>query len=473
MQRKTTVIIAVVIALTAFLTWRFLRPMNIFIVGEAFERPIPVKELPTAVEGQTAKACGRCHTEIYSEWTTTIHSQAWTDPYFQTDWKFDGSQYICKNCHIPLQDQQEHLVMGFRDKEKWDPILKPNPHFDAALQREGVTCGACHLREDKILGPNARTTRRTQSKKWIIPIRSAFAAMSCRATDGTRSSGFLPAAPWPRSRPGRGRWPSRSGEVTETNLASLGCVECHMPAVTRALVPGGPPRAARRHLWRGGHDPEMVRQGLDVHFTRLAGPAGKETTFVLRLRMSAPAITCRPARPIVFYPSRCGCWTKTAAALKEEQGVLRRTVMWRPFIVDLGIRGLRPMNHALSPWSIPRARYPGRRRSRRSCITTWWMRHAAGASIIGAPSPSSSRFIASACRLAVSKPRREPARSYYHRRRRRRARGRERRVTARTCRHPDRKGNEARWRLPALRLRSEQDADPRRQVPLGSPSASK
>ena len=123
MQRKTVVIITVVIVLAVFLAWRFLRHMNIIVVSESFERPIVVKELPAGVTSQSAKTCGQCHTEMYAEWTTTIHSQAWTDPYFQADWKFDGSSQFCKNCHVPLQDQQEHLVMGFRDNEKLSKML--------------------------------------------------------------------------------------------------------------------------------------------------------------------------------------------------------------------------------------------------------------------------------------------------------------------------------------------------------------
>ena len=63
----------------------------------------------------------------------SIHSQAWTDPYFQVDWAFDGKPQICKNCHIPLDRQQEHKVVGFKDQEKWQPILAPNPAFDAQV----------------------------------------------------------------------------------------------------------------------------------------------------------------------------------------------------------------------------------------------------------------------------------------------------------------------------------------------------
>ena len=75
--------------------------------------------------------------------------------------------------------------------------------------------------------------------------------------------------------------------------------------------------------------------------------------------MSAPPITCRPAHPIVFYPSRCGCSDKNGKAIKEEQGVLRRTVMWRPFIVDLRDTRLAPHEPRTFTLTYSAARYPG------------------------------------------------------------------------------------------------------------------
>ncbi|MCK5167441.1 MAG: hypothetical protein KAQ66_08980, partial [Rhodospirillaceae bacterium] len=146
-------VLVVAVAATAFLGWRMVRPMNIFAVSPSFERPMSTAKLPEGIESLSANECAGCHQEFFDEWKTTIHSQAWTDPYYQVDLKFDGSQQICLNCHIPLDRQQENLVLGFRDKDKWDPILAPNPDFDYELQQEGVTCAACHLKEGKILGP--------------------------------------------------------------------------------------------------------------------------------------------------------------------------------------------------------------------------------------------------------------------------------------------------------------------------------
>ena len=128
MKRK--VLISVVMLVVVFLGWRFVRPMQIFVISPAFERPIDTTSAPSMLSTLSAEECKSCHKDFYNEWATTIHSQAWTDPYFQVDWKFDGYLQICKNCHIPLDRQQEDLVLGFHDDEKFHPILKPNPDFD-------------------------------------------------------------------------------------------------------------------------------------------------------------------------------------------------------------------------------------------------------------------------------------------------------------------------------------------------------
>ena len=153
---KKTLWILVVLALLAFLGWRFLRPMNIFEVGDRFAKPLKM-ELPPGLVSLKAKDCGDCHAEIYTEWKESMHAKAWTDPYYQVDLRFDGNQQICLNCHIPLENQQENLVLGFRDAERFDPILAPNPNFDLELQQEGVTCAVCHVKEGQIIGPQGNT----------------------------------------------------------------------------------------------------------------------------------------------------------------------------------------------------------------------------------------------------------------------------------------------------------------------------
>ena len=320
------------VVVIGFLGWRFIRPMNIFVVSEAFEKPINTSIIPPPLETLHAEACAACHREIYDEWRTTIHSQAWTDPYFQVDWKFDGYPQICKNCHIPLDRQQEHLVVGFRDKEKWQPILDPNPDFDPKLQREGVTCAVCHLREGEILG-----TRGSQSA--AHPVRKLSdgnqVCAQCHVVGGERWDTFWRFPPCGTVAEIKavqaGEVKGRVGETVVADNASLGCVECHMPVVERPVAVGGQPRATRKHVWRGGHDPAMVKQGLAIRFEETSTNTIDKRSFTLTLTNVGATHylpTGTPDRHLTVLDSAGG-------VLKDKHDTLKRTVMWRPFIVDL------------------------------------------------------------------------------------------------------------------------------------------
>ncbi|MEJ2133101.1 MAG: multiheme c-type cytochrome, partial [Gammaproteobacteria bacterium] len=284
MKKKTVILGIVLLSVAAFLLWRFIRPMNIFVISEAFERPIDTSSMPALLKTLRADECGACHQDYYKEWQTTVHSQAWTDPYFQVDWTFEDKEQICRNCHTPLDRQQEHTVLGFRDREKWDPILAPNPAFDSVLQHEGVTCAGCHLREGQILGPYGLATEAHPVTKIDDPNQ---VCVRCHVVGGGRWDTFYrfpPCGTVAEIEAGRGARRTSSGETQVTDVGSLQCVECHMPRVERPLVPGGQPRPARQHFWRGGHDPATVKRALTAALQ--ADPSAPEDVFRYRLALT-------------------------------------------------------------------------------------------------------------------------------------------------------------------------------------------
>ena len=83
--------------------------------------------------------------------------------------------------------------------------------------------------------------------------------------------------------------PGQSGEITAGNTRVLGCVQCHMPLVRRALVEGGVIRDTRKHLWRGGHDPDMVKKALTIDFAEAPRPGQGARVFHLTLTNSGAA----------------------------------------------------------------------------------------------------------------------------------------------------------------------------------------
>ena len=331
MTRKTILLLVLLLAL--FLAWRFIRPLNIFIVTEAFERPEDTSIIPEPLAGLGARECAACHQDFYDEWRTSIHSQAWTDPYFQTDWQFDNSQQVCRNCHTPLDRQQPQVILGFRDKEKWDPIMEPNPDFDPDLQHEGVTCTACHLRDGKIVGVQGIQDTPHPVQQLDDPNE---VCVRCHVLEGDRWDTFFRFPPCGtvaeiRSSSSTGK----TGELILPDIGSLGCVQCHMPLVERPLVEGGQVRPVRKHLWRGGHDPAMVKQGLEILLTETEKQPGDERTFILTITNVGAAHYLPTGTPDRFLSVHLRLLDREGKVLKEQSHSIKRTVMWRPFIIDL------------------------------------------------------------------------------------------------------------------------------------------
>ena len=67
MKKKSTIIIAIVIIFIGFIIWRFIRPMNIFIVDDRFAWPIDTSQTPVVLGKLSAKECATCHQDFYDE----------------------------------------------------------------------------------------------------------------------------------------------------------------------------------------------------------------------------------------------------------------------------------------------------------------------------------------------------------------------------------------------------------------------
>ena len=371
MQRRVITIL-VSLALVTFLAWRFLRPMNIFVVDERFAWPVDTTQAPAVPGELSATGCGACHPAFFAEWQTTIHSRAWTDPYFQVDWMFDDAQPVCRLCHTPLDRQQPHKVLGYRDKEKWYPVLADNPDFDSALQHEGVTCAACHYRDGEIVGVLGTTGAPHPVKQ---PDDANVVCVRCHVVEGDRWDAFWRFPPCGTvaeiestlrtpldeqdrdslarlmknaesgSSLGHGQpfgpplpdvmTQGKSGEATAKNTRELGCVECHMPLVKRPLVEGGRVRDARQHLWRGGHDPGMVKKALTIDFAEIRQADRDARRFRLTLANTGAAHYVPTGTPDRHLTVHLRLLDAQGNVLAARQDTLERTVMWRPFIVDL------------------------------------------------------------------------------------------------------------------------------------------
>ena len=144
------------------------------------------------------------------------------------------SARLCLTCHAPLAEQQP-------ERQKI---------FDATLMSEGIVCAACHVREHRRFGP----PRREPS----TPASSADAKIPHGGA--TRTSAFLTSEFCVSCHQFDADGLALNGKPLENTYeewraspaaaGGLQCQDCHMPD--------------RRHLWRGIHDPEMVRSGVTI-----------------------------------------------------------------------------------------------------------------------------------------------------------------------------------------------------------------
>jgi hypothetical protein len=191
-------------------------------------------------------SCGTCHPDQFRDWQSSVHAKSMgpgisgqlaemikSDP---------AAARSCFTCHAPLAEQAP-LIRGSEG-------LVPNPDLDTHLQSQGVVCASCHVRGHQRFGPPRRDgTIASRAPRESLPhngltrttafLRSEFCA-SCHqfAPNGLALNGKLLENTFEEWRASPA---ARRGQQ---------CQDCHMPD--------------RRHLWRGIHDPEMVKSGVRI-----------------------------------------------------------------------------------------------------------------------------------------------------------------------------------------------------------------
>lgn len=196
------------------------------------------------------EACATCHPTQFQDWKESLHHKAMGHGVLGQllDMELDAPflAISCQRCHAPLAEQIPYLERG-----------KKNPAFMEGFREQGITCAACHVREHRHMGP---PPRRPGAEKGGphggFEIRAeyqspAFCA-SCHDFDGDGGM--------------HGKLVQETAqEWRRTGFAAEGktCQSCHMPD--------------RRHLWKGIHDPEMVRSAVSIQALVLPIEAGQDT----------------------------------------------------------------------------------------------------------------------------------------------------------------------------------------------------
>ncbi|MCB1174858.1 MAG: hypothetical protein KDK39_14905 [Leptospiraceae bacterium] len=221
---------------------------------QAFAFIIP-NQKPVSGAGLRASDCGVCHTRIYNDWRQSTHAHAMRDIQFQSELtKSDTPVWLCLNCHVPVQNQREHMVTGLYGNDVLRPQLLANPQYDQQMQSEGVTCATCHIRTDRngnsfIYGPNGSRTA-------PHPVRQnrAFLHNMCERCHNPGGEAISPnLSCWFHTLDELKASPHFSGQNQSD------CVRCHMPETPAVLADNFkhlPRRQLNQHIWVGGGIPK-------------------------------------------------------------------------------------------------------------------------------------------------------------------------------------------------------------------------
>jgi Cytochrome c554 and c-prime len=200
----------------------------------------------SAVERSLApEACGECHADQLAQWQTSRHAHALSPGVLGQLITFEPSESAeCMQCHAPLAEQRVAFEVAQSEGVA--------DHYDRlGLAAAGNSCGGCHLRSNHHFGPPQRGTGAVG--------QSATPSVH----DGVTRTQFFETSEFCARCHQFANDPGVNGKPLENTFvewqsspqAAQGqaCQSCHMPN--------------RRHLWRGIHDPDMVRSGLTMHYS--------------------------------------------------------------------------------------------------------------------------------------------------------------------------------------------------------------
>lgn len=209
--------------------------------------PLPIESVPGFLATLSAQSCNTCHTEIHDQWAASGHATASTNASYLAASRSLGDPALCDECHKPLLQQRAVVRRGPGggagsrvDNPAWDPILSI----------EGVTCVACHLRGDAIVGPRDLPSGQSphpvqRDDRLSSPEACAFCHQL--ALPGAEDHPFLDTV---------GEW-SRSPH----GQAGITCQQCHMPRVS-GVIAGSRYAAFSSHAMTEGRSPSAMARAL-------------------------------------------------------------------------------------------------------------------------------------------------------------------------------------------------------------------
>lgn len=336
MTRGVKIALGVVIAAgTIYVYYTEIKPVVIFGLRSDYAHAIPYQKIPAGLDSLKAESCGTCHREIYDEWKTSVHAHAYEDPFFQAYWKKDKNIWVCLNCHTPLENQQPTLIREIPRGRVEKAVQEPNPHYDAEYQKESITCAACHVRDGVIYGP-FEDSAAPHPTEFDPNFRTAQLCYRCHNVVSGPAQ-FYNVGPC-------GTYAEYEGKFFMQERGFI-CQSCHMPDIDRPVATDGPIRRGRQHLWRGGHDPDMIKRAVAVQIK--ADPPhpkpGDQVTFTLTLINAGAGHKIPTGDPDRHFTIEFLVEDRAKRVVEQDTSTMGRWIMWQPAIVEVYDNRLLPL----------------------------------------------------------------------------------------------------------------------------------
>ncbi|MEW6247589.1 MAG: multiheme c-type cytochrome [Nitrospirota bacterium] len=334
-KAKTIALTVVGVAALVYVYYTEVKPVVIFGLRSDYARAIPYQKVPEGLDSLRAESCGTCHREIYEEWKSSIHAYAYRDPFFQAYWKKDRNIWVCLNCHTPLENQQPTLLKDIPRGRVEKAVQEPNTRYDPEYQLEAVTCAACHVRDGVILGPFDDSVA-PHPTQFDPNFRTAQVCYRCHNVVSGPVQ-FYRVGPC-------GTYAEYEGKYFMQERGYI-CQSCHMPEVDRPVADGGPIRRGRRHLWRGGHDPDMIKRAVAIQ-VKADPPAprpGDRVRFTLTLINAGAGHKIPTGDPDRHFTVEFLVENGARQVLDRRVDTMGRWILWQPAIVEVYDNRLLPL----------------------------------------------------------------------------------------------------------------------------------
>lgn len=243
----------------------------------AFQAPTP----PLSTSDFTPAAeCGRCHQEIYSQWSQSMHSRSFTDPVYRAVLdkvleREPKNKAFCLSCHSPIASVTGQTLRAPAPLQ-WDSFGK--------LAQEGVTCDFCHtISGEEMLGRNISVAAYVYPRRGKTQVKFGRHDTPPNESHMSESSAFLTSAevcaichqfkhPVSRRETQNTYQEWLDGPYSKRGVR---CQDCHMPAYSGATAKGAPVRErVHAHFFLGGRS-QMLQKAATVTVWGLRQPSGE------------------------------------------------------------------------------------------------------------------------------------------------------------------------------------------------------